>query len=267
VSKRGMKNFCLRARLNVVFALTAATALACGPPPNGSGSLDDPWWRGRLGIRPELLRNARSGRYVVGLAPVFGNKPEGAWVYAPASAASKPKAPLLLLLHGAGGSGVRFITPFKQFSESTGVILVAPKSIGATWDAIEGAIGPDVENIDRVLAAIVHSYNIDGNRISVAGFSDGATYALALGRLNGTLFKSIVAFSPGVLLPVTGPGKPPIFISHGARDRILAIDNTSRVFVPMLRQEGFTVAYHEFDGPHTVPPDIAALAMRWIAEH
>jgi phospholipase/carboxylesterase len=264
---REMKIYYLRARLNAALAITVVMVLACGPRPNGSASPDDPWWRGRLRIRPELIHNAPPGRYAVGLAPLFENKPEGAWVYAPASAASKPRAPLLLLFHGAGGTGERIIRPFRELSESTGILLVAPKSVGVTWDAIRGPIGPDVENIDQVLDTIVHSYSIDGNRISVAGFSDGATYALALGRLNGTLFKSIVAFSPGVLLPVTGLGRPPIFISHGVRDSILPIANSSRVFVPMLRQQGFIVEYHEFDGPHAVPPDIAAAAMRWIADH
>jgi phospholipase/carboxylesterase len=110
-------------------------------------------------------------------------------------------------------------------------------------------------------------YAIDPARISVAGFSDGATYSLALGRLNGTLFRSIVAFSPGILIPVAPRGLPPIFISHGTSDNILPIEIASPRFVPELRRQGYSVEYHEFDGPHAVPPEIAALALSWIAEH
>ncbi|HEV7388214.1 MAG TPA: hypothetical protein VGN73_06370, partial [Gemmatimonadaceae bacterium] len=76
-----------------------------------------------------------------------------------------------------------------------------------------------------------------------------------------------VAFSPGILIPVAPRGSPPIFISHGTLDTILPIDITSRRFVPELKREGYSVEYHEFDGPHAVPPDIAALAMSWISAH
>ncbi|MFL5639764.1 MAG: alpha/beta hydrolase [Gemmatimonadaceae bacterium] len=117
-----------------------------------------------------------------------------------------------------------------------------------------------------MLSRISSAYRIDPKRISIAGFSDGATYALALGRLNGTLFRSVVAFSPGMLIPVYPRGSPAIFISHGTRDTILRIDITSRRVVPELRRQGYSVEYHEFDGPHAVPPEIAAMAMRWISE-
>ena len=118
-----------------------------------------------------------------------------------------------------------------------------------------------------MLNRVARADNIDPTRISSAGFSDGATYALALGRLNGTLFRNIVSFSPGVLIPISPRGVPPIFISHGTRDEILPIDRTSRRFVPELERTGYKVEYHEFDGLHSVPPEIVALAMLWNAEH
>jgi predicted esterase len=240
---------------------------ACSPRAPESANQGDPWIRGRLAALPETKNNSAPRKVSSGLFPVFAGKPDDAWVYAPASAAKKANPPLLLLLHGAGGSGSRFITRFTDLADQTGIILVAPKSAGVTWDAMNGPIGVDVEKIDRVVRKISDSYGIDPTRVSVAGFSDGATYALALGRLNGTLFRNIVAFSPGILIPVAPRGSPPIFISHGTLDTILPIDITSRRFVPELKREGYSVEYHEFDGPHAVPPDIAALAMSWISAH
>jgi predicted esterase len=35
---------------------------------------------------------------------------------------------------------------------------------------------------------------VDRARIAVGGFSDGATYALSLGLINGQLFRHVVAF-------------------------------------------------------------------------
>jgi predicted esterase len=91
----------------------------------------------------------------------------------------------------------------------------------------------------------------------VAGFSDGATYALALGRANGELFSDILAFSPGFLVPVHPAGRPRIYVSHGRSDPILPIDACSRVLVPLLRRDGYEVAYREFEGSHEVPPAVA----------
>jgi predicted esterase len=197
---------------------------------------------------------------------VFADEQNGAMVYAPASAEKRTRVPLVLFLHGAGMSA-RIISRLTDAADQTGMIVVAPKSVDVTWDAMRGAVGPDVDNIDRVLNRVAQMYAIDPARISIAGFSDGATYALALGRLNGTLFRSVVAFSPGILIPVDARGSPPIFISHGTADTIIPIDMATRRFVPELRRQGYSVEYHEFTGPHAVPPDIAVLALRWIAEH
>ena len=254
-------------RLSVALTCALLWALSsCSPHAAESTGRDDPWIRGRLAEFPQSKTGAASQAFAAGLHPVFEDEPDGAWVYAPSSA-QNTRAPLLLLLHGAGGSGARFIRRFTDLADKNGTILVAPKSVGTTWDAMNGPIGVDVEKIDRMLSKISSGYTIDPTRISVVGFSDGATYALELGRLNGTFFRNIVAFSPGILVPVSPRGSPPIFISHGTSDTILPIDITSRRFVPELKKQGYTVEYHEFDGPHAVPAEMAELAMRWIAAH
>lgn len=99
---------------------------------------------------------------------------------------------------------------------------------------------------------------------AAAGFSDGATYALALGRANGTLFSRIIAFSPGFLIPAHLRGSPRIFISHGRQDDVLLIDSCSRIIVPRLRRDGYDVTYREFDGEHEVPDAIVREALEWF---
>ena len=39
---------------------------------------------------------------------------------------------------------------------------------------------------------------------------------------------------------------------------------TSRRIVPGLKRAGYAVEYQEFDGGHTVPPDIARQAVDWF---
>ena len=98
----------------------------------------------------------------------------------------------------------------------------------------------------------------------MAGFSDGASYALSLGVINGDLFRRVVAFSPGFVAPGELHGKPRFFISHGTRDTVLPIDRTSRLIVRELRRLGYSVRFREFAGPHRVPPSIAREAVRWL---
>lgn len=61
--------------------------------------------------------------------------------------------------------------------------------------------GPDVDYINKSLEYVFSRYLIDPRRLGLAGFSDGASYALSLGLPNGDLFSHIVAFSPGFMRP------------------------------------------------------------------
>ena len=101
--------------------------------------------------------------------------------------------------------------------------------------------------------------------VTVAGFSDGASYALGAGTTLGRPVSEIIAFSPGFIARAGRPlRRPRIFISHGIGDPVLTIDQTSRVIVPALLDAGYDVEYREFYGGHTVPPDIADEAVDWM---
>ncbi len=176
---------------------------------------------------------------------------------------SRVSYPLMLLLHGASGRGERIERRLQEIAEEFGFIILAPDSRGMTWDVTRGSLGPDVEFIDRALKDVFARYPIDTAHVAIAGFSDGASYALTVGLINGDLFTHVIAFSPGFIATEYGHGKPPIFISHGTADEILGIDQTSRVFVPGLRRNGYRVVFREFDGPHTIPPEVAREAAQW----
>ena len=97
--------------------------------------------------------------------------------------------------------------------------------------------------------------------MAVGGFSDGASYALSLGITNGDLFTHVMAFSPGFMAPAGQMGSPRIFVSHGTRDGVLPIDRCSRKIVPQLERADYDVLYREFDGGHTISPEIALEAV------
>ncbi|WP_439331130.1 alpha/beta hydrolase [Modestobacter altitudinis] len=153
----------------------------------------------------------------------------------------------------------------QPLADERGLLLLAPASRETTWDAILGAYGADAAVIDRALRQVFSGLAVDAGRVVIAGFSDGASYALGLGLANGDLFRRIVAFSPGFVPPGTPRrGSPPVFVSHGDADDVLPIDRTSRAIVPELRDDGYDVTYREFAGPHAVPPDIAREAVDWL---
>ena len=171
--------------------------------------------------------------------------------------------PLLVLLHGAGGSGAGILKRLGTFADEAGIAVLAPDSRGSTWDAIRGDFGPDVTFINRALERVFKTVAVDPQRIIVGGFSDGATYAISLGLQNGDLFRRVLAFSPGFYVGDAPQGKPRVFVSHGTRDEVLPIDRCSRVIVPRLQKGGYDVTFREFDGGHEIPPDVARAGMRW----
>jgi phospholipase/carboxylesterase len=173
---------------------------------------------------------------------------------------AKP-APLIVALHGAGGIATQMLDLLAVSAERQGIIVLAPESRGSTWDMIQGGYGPDVAFIDRALTKIFQLHPIDPSRVALSGFSDGASYGLSLGVINGELFDHILAFSPGYMAPTSTADTPRIFVSHGVHDEVLPIDPCSRRIVPALRRAGYDVEYHEFDGGHVVPPEMVERAM------
>jgi phospholipase/carboxylesterase len=173
-------------------------------------------------------------------------------------------APLALLLHGAGGSAQGALSLLQSRADDAGLVLLAPDSRAATWDVIVDEFGPDINFLDRALAQVFGDFSIDPARIAIGGFSDGASYALSVGLMNGDLFSHVIAFSPGFSAPASRTGAPRIFVAHGTRDEILPIDTTSRVIVPRLQRAGYDVTYREFDGPHDVPDDVRGAALAWF---
>ena len=216
----------------------------------------------RLTARPGLAN--LTGEVRTGLQPLGLGHDEDALVYVPKGYTHQRAAPLAVLLHGAGGFARGGIELFLSDADAVGVVLLAITSREATWDlARSGAFGADVAFLDRALQLVFARFAIDPARVAIAGFSDGASYALSLGLTNGDLFTAIMAFSPGFFAPAEPVGLPRIFIAHGTQDIVLPIDQTSRLFAPQLREAGYAVEFVEFDGLHMVPDDVVADALEW----
>jgi phospholipase/carboxylesterase len=169
----------------------------------------------------------------------------------------------MVAFHGATGNGERMLNRWRETAERAGLVVLAPDSLERTWDVLTGGFGPDVEVLDRALADTFSRVNVDSKHLLVEGFSDGASYALSLGLANGDLFTHVLANSPGFCWPPSLNGAPHILVTHGTEDAILPIDRTSRLLAPQLDISGYEVTYHEYQGGHSLTPEIMELSLRW----
>jgi predicted esterase len=162
---------------------------------------------------------------------------DDAYIYVPPTYSDGTPAPLLVLLHGAGGRASNFEANLPGRVDDKGIVVVAFDSSLPTWDRFSlGGFGPDVERMNIALDYAFRRVNGDPDRVGLAGFSDGASYAIGLALANGDLFTKAIAFSPGLIPNSDSPpvGKPAFFDSHGVNDQVLSIDNASRRIVPEL---------------------------------
>jgi phospholipase/carboxylesterase len=184
-------------------------------------------------------------------------------LYVPKGYQEAREMPLLVWLHGAGGSGNVSAT-LTALADEFGFIVLAPDSREWTWGSILGRWEPDLEFLQRAMQQTQARCTVDRERIWLGGFSDGASFSLALGISYGNIFRRVYAGSPGVMQPIAANGKPPIFISHGTSDPTMPIDETSRKFVPRLKALGYDVTYREYPGRHQLPPEILRAAIQWF---
>ena len=253
---------------SLLFAFAALTLTACTTQPrpqlpqSGGYQLAE---LGRIYARPKAVVTPSSATGLQKLALSPGDARNG-WLYVPAKAASP--APLILMLHGSLDDGDKILQQIRSFADDIGAIVVAPDSRSYTWEIAKRDVaqdpldrfGKDVVYIDRALAYVFDRYSIDPKRVAIGGFSDGGTYALSLGLMNGNLFTHVMAFSPGFVRLLSTSGHPSVFLAHGTSDDVLPIA-TSRSMARAIDQAGYEVEFIEFAGKHVVPEEIAKEAL------
>jgi phospholipase/carboxylesterase len=176
-------------------------------------------------------------------------------------------APLVVLLHGAGGDARNFLDQFRREADARGVILISVQSNGRTWAQRKPNDGEaDVANIKAAITGLSGRTAIETGRTTVMGFSDGASYALSVGMAYPDLFRTIVAFSPGyAFAPSALDTEQRIFIAHSRRDPILPAENT-RQMVKGLEGAGFAPEVHWFNGGHEIDPELKKAAFDFALE-
>jgi phospholipase/carboxylesterase len=179
---------------------------------------------------------------------------------------SQRPLPLIVLLHGGGGRAEDFRSTL-DLADEFGVVMLAIDSRHNTWDGIDSPFGPDVRFIDAALRYTFDRVAIDPARVAIGGLSDGGSYSLSLGLVNGDLFTHLLAVAPGYYAPpAPRTGHPRIFVAHGTRDNVYNVAGSRDRIAPQLRRAGYDVTYFEFDGPHWVTNGAARQALHWFMD-
>jgi phospholipase/carboxylesterase len=240
----------------LIFVTTlACTISGCGGDSGAAGPSSGPE---RLTAKP----NAATVTAAAGSYPLSVTATKDARIIIPPTTANAA-VPLLVMLHGAGGDEAP-VDQVALLAAERGIAVMIPRSRQATWDLALAGFGEDVINIDRALQETFKRVRVEPNRIALAGFSDGASYALTLGIANGDLFTHIIALSPGFMSPVNRVGLPNIFIAHGTQDIITSPRNSEQNIAPFLRALGYTVQFQSFNGGHQVNAAEVDLALNWF---
>ena len=219
---------------------------------------------GDLGSAQLRARPAKPSRQAqIGVHPLGLGTGRDGLISVPPGYKPGQRVPLIVMLHGARGP--ESAAQFCADAAKEGIAVLMPDSRAKNWDLItSGRFGPDIEFLDRALQKTFASLAVDPQRIALAGFSDGASYALSVGLANGDLFSHAIAYSPGFLRASVFHGRPSIFVAHGSDDQVLSIIPTRQI-VAKLKAAGYRVEFTEFRGGHGIARDVTRKSFRWLA--
>lgn len=202
----------------------------------------------------------------IGLSVPISSPTTEAFLYVPSGYTPAAPAPLLLMFHAENQTAFSAVSLFQPYADAAGLVLLAVDSAGATWDIIaDQHYGTDLQFASAALAAVFNEVNIDPARVGVEGYSEGGSYALAIGRTNGNLFSHVIAFAPDFMPSYSPSGIPKFFMAQGIQDTVFDITETGDVINAGLTAAGYTVDYVRFTGDHLVPGAIVQQAIAWLA--
>ncbi len=109
-----------------------------------------------------------TGASPVGLQPLMLGAARDSYLYVPVGYQTERLAPLILLLHGAGGHARQGLELLRNLADATGIILLAPASRERKWDLlVDRRYGSDVTMIERALEQTFSRYAIDPPHLAI----------------------------------------------------------------------------------------------------
>jgi polyhydroxybutyrate depolymerase len=139
-------------------------------------------------------------------------------MHVPTGELSSP--PLLIMLHGHGmdAASQESSSKFYTIADREKFIVAYPNAISNNWD--QSDTSKDFPFVLAIIDSIDAKYNIDRNRIYVAGFSQGAGMSQSFGCKYSNVFAAMAAGSGRLSGTCTLKRPVPVFMSFGTKSDI-----------------------------------------------
>ena len=204
-----------------------------------------------------------------GIAKI-GNGVTHAFLLTPPAIDPERRYPLITVLHGAGRQDELLCKGYRAEAAARDALFLIPRSTDTTWDLLTGSDGPDLAFIARLHEEIYQRLPVDPVKQALIGYSDGASYALAIGLSNPRMFSAVMGWAAGFVAIDTnaiGPDdpKPRILLEHGTHDTVFPFEQVCTPNVDLLRRLGYEVELHvDEGGVHWPSAAFQKLALDWF---
>jgi poly(3-hydroxybutyrate) depolymerase len=173
--------------------------------------------------------------------------------------------PMHVDLHGGGGAGIHHRACLKKWGTSPGdFILLCPTSHKGHWWFDEGE-----ETALAVFNDALKHFNVDTDRVSLGGLSNGGNGTWHLGHKYPWLWSALVPRCAGKIRRfdfITNIMGMPIFMIHGAMDPQIPVD-LSRQMLEQFRLRRRQLLYVEVEGGgHQYFPELNPRVAPWFLE-
>ena len=171
----------------------------------------------------------------------------------PASIEPTRGYPLLTVFHGAGRQDELLVRAYRDEPARRDALFFIPRSTSPTWDLLIGEDRPDLDFLEYAYAEIYRRIPVDHGRQALIGYSDGASYALAVGLSNPRLFSAVMGWAAGFVVfdkSAVSPtdARPRILLEHGTRDPVFPFREVALRNCAILRQLGYEVELRVDEG-------------------
>ena len=186
-------------------------------------------------------------------------------IYVPESA--KPNMPMIIILHGMGGSGANIIQSWIKRLHDEFIIVCPTYPMGAWWSK-------NAENFTlKLIKETRQNYSIDPNRIFLSGLSNGAIGAYLIGMFYPDRFAGIVPIAGAIteryMHFLVNLNNTPTYIIQGEFDPIFPIKLARQTF-KILSEMKSPVVYREHKergaahGGHFLPESEVPSLIEWL---
>ncbi len=195
------------------------------------------------------------------------------------------KTPVILMLHGYGSQEQDLFSFAKDFHANYHIIsLRAPLTLGFggyAWYEINWTASGDkwtdvdsglrsLESLDSFIENIEERYPVDGNNITLFGFSQGAIMSYAYSFRKPEKLKAVIAMS-GYIVKELMPQKAaleavkqlPFYVVHGSEDPVIPV-SWAEQGVSYLGRLGIQHVFRKYPMPHGINPEAYHNLKDWM---